>query len=207
LTALLARTDRIQVLFHALDEGLISTNALTFNQIESLRSHRDAAIRERAQARWGKPGAAQLDPADFATALQLDGTAARGEKTYLDRCATCHRAGQQGHALGPDFATVKAAGREKILTGILDPNREVAPNFIQYDLQTRDGESLSGIIAGETATSLTLRQANGLETVILRSQIAGMTSQGKSAMPEGLAEGLSQQDLADLMAFVVSQGN
>jgi putative membrane-bound dehydrogenase-like protein len=207
LTGLLSRPESARLVLAAMGDGTLETNALTFNQIESLRSHRNRGIRDRAVRLFGKPTPTETDPRAYLDALKLNGDAAKGEKTYLDRCATCHRAGRQGHALGPDFATVKTAGKEKILGNILEPSREVAPNYVQYDVTTRDGETLSGIIAGETATSLTVRQANDLETVVFRSQVAGMTSRGQSPMPEGLVHGLSPQDVADLLEFIVAQGN
>ena len=95
--------------------------------------------------------------------------------------------------------------KEKILTNILDPNREVAPNYLSYLLETKDDESVMGIIGNEAATSVTLKQANGGEVVVLRSNIARMQSQGQSAMPEGLEAGLSHQDVADLLEFLMTQ--
>jgi putative heme-binding domain-containing protein len=61
-----------------------------------------------------------------------------------------------------------------------------------------------GIIGNESAASVTLGQANGNETVVLRSNIASMQSQGKSLMPEGLEAGLSQQEMADLLEFILA---
>ena len=58
-------------------------------------------------------------------ALNLTGDAASGRKTYLERCVSCHRSSGEGFALGPDFVTVKATGKEKLLTNIIDPNGEI----------------------------------------------------------------------------------
>ncbi len=140
----------------------------------------------------------------FLPALKLNGMAANGAKVVEARCATCHRLGDKGHTLGPDLATVKAGGKEKTLVSILDPNREVAPAYLSYLVETKDGETLTGIMASETATSVTLRQAGGVETVVLRQNIARMQNQGLSAMPEGLEAGLSAQDMADLLEFIVA---
>ena len=126
------------------------------------------------------------------------------KKTFEARCATCHKLGSEGHALGPDLATVKNAGKEKLLTNILDPNREVNPNYLSYLIETKGGESFSGIIVNESGNSVTLRMAGGTESVVARANLASMQSQGKSLMPEGLEEGLSQQDMADLLEFIVA---
>ena len=99
----------------------------------------------------------------------------------------------------------KLRQKEIILANILDPNREVAPNYLSYLIETKDDESVMGIIGNETGTSVTLKQANGAEVVVLRSNIARMQSQGQSAMPEGLEAGLSHQDFADLLEFLMTQ--
>ena len=75
------------------------------------------------------------------------------------------------------------------MVNILDPNREVAANYVAYLVETRSGESLLGILAAETATSVTVRQPFGKDTVVLRSDVRRIESQQLSLMPEGLEEG------------------
>ena len=87
---------------------------------------------------------------------------------------------------------------------ILDPNREVAANFVNYTVATTDGRTVSGIIAAESATALTLKRAQGVTEVIPRSEVDAVVSTGLSLMPEGLEKGLSVQDFADLIAFLKS---
>jgi putative heme-binding domain-containing protein len=108
----------------------------------------------------------------------------------------------EGFALGPDLVTVKNSGREKMLVNILDPNREVRPEFVNYLVETSDDESYIGVVVSETATAVTLRQAFGKEYVIPRKNVRKMQSQGQSMMPEGIELGLTAQDLADLLSYV-----
>ena len=132
----------------------------------------------------------------------MAGNVARGKVIYQERCASCHRLEENGFALGADLVTVKNAGKEKMLVNILDPNREVAPNYKAFEVETKNEESSIGLIANETATSVTLRQAFGKESVILRSQIKKIRSQEQSLMPEGLEAGLKLQDMADLLEYI-----
>jgi putative heme-binding domain-containing protein len=87
---------------------------------------------------------------------------------------------------------------------VLDPNREVASNYVNYNVALDDGRVVSGIIASETASALTLKRAEGVTDVVPRSQIEAVTSTGLSLMPDGLEKGLTAQDFADLIAFVKS---
>jgi putative heme-binding domain-containing protein len=73
-------------------------------------------------------------------------------------------------------------------------------------VETKDQESRLGLVVNETGTTVTLRQAFGIENVISRSNIAAMKSQGQSIMPEGLETGLTVQQMADLLEFIVTAG-
>ena len=128
--------------------------------------------------------------------------AARGREIYTQRCVACHRVGDRGVQLGPDLVTVKSKGRDGILTAILDPNKEVAPPYIAYTVNTKDGQTLSGIIANDTATSMTLKMMGGAEINIPRSNIKGSSSTGISLMPEGIEAGMDVQAMADLLTFI-----
>ena len=99
---------------------------------------------------------------------------------------------------------MRANGREKLLIAIVDPNREVAPPYLAFTLETKAGESHVGILAQETTTSVTVRQAYGREEVIRRADLRGMTCQQQSLMPEGLEAGLTPQDVANLLEFLVT---
>jgi putative heme-binding domain-containing protein len=98
----------------------------------------------------------------------------------------------------------RSGGKEKLLINILDPNRDVPPNYFGYAIDTLEGESYTGLIVNETASSITVRQPLGLEAVVPRSRIQKIQANRQSLMPEGLEEGLTQQDLADLMDFIAS---
>lgn len=204
LAALLARPDRVTVLLGAIEQGAIRPADLSSTQIKFLQNHRDATIRQQAAKMFATTSASQRQDVinAFQPALTLPGNAERGKKIYSERCASCHRFDGQGYVLGPDMVTVINSGKEKLLLNILDPNREVAPNFRAYEIETVDDESLLGLVANETATSVTLSQAFGKESVVQRSQIRKLKSQDNSLMPEGLEAGLEPQDLADLLEYI-----
>jgi putative heme-binding domain-containing protein len=71
---------------------------------------------------------------------------------------------------------------------------------------TKDDRELSGVLVSETPNSISLRMAGGAEEQILRSDLKQMTSSGRSLMPEGFEAGLNQQDMADLIAYLLNPG-
>ncbi|HVV74122.1 MAG TPA: HEAT repeat domain-containing protein [Verrucomicrobiae bacterium] len=204
LSALLARPDRAAKLLAGVQNGAIARSELSTTQQKFLREHRDADVRRLAEQVLGPYGASSRQKVleSYQPALRLTGDAAKGTDIYLQRCSSCHRLEGQGFALGPDLVTVKQAGKEKMLGNILDPNREVAPQYIAFEIETKEDESYVGIIASETTSTLTVLQAFGKKDVIPRTHLKSMRSLGQSLMPEGLDAGLSAQDFANLLEFI-----
>ena len=97
---------------------------------------------------------------------------------------------------------MKARGPEAILVNVLDPNREVNPQYLSYAVRLTDGRTLSGMITAETATGVTLRRAENLTDTVLRIDIEQLKSTGQSLMPEGLEKQIDQQAMADLLAYL-----
>ena len=91
-----------------------------------------------------------------------------------------------------------------MLLNILDPNREVKPQFLSYVVQLDSGRTLTGMIAAETANSLTLRKADNTTESVLRINIDELKSTGLSFMPEGLEKQLDPAAMADLLAYLNS---
>jgi putative heme-binding domain-containing protein len=124
---------------------------------------------------------------------------------YAKICIQCHRAGNEGHAVGPDMASVQNKSPDDLLIAILDPNRESLPIYISYTALTLQGTVATGIIAAESGSSLTLRRAEAKEDVILRDQLDELLSNGVSLMPEGMEKDLTPQQIADVIAFIKAQ--
>ena len=98
---------------------------------------------------------------DYATAIRSGGDQRRGAKVFERECKTCHKIGEQGFALGPDLAGSPSRDPAALLSNILDPNASVSPKDVQYVAVDQNGRTYSGIIAAQTATSLTLERGEG----------------------------------------------
>ncbi len=205
LSLLLGRPERAVTLLDAIAAGTVQRADLTPGQIKFLTNHKDAGVRERATQVLGKMAQPKRqDIVDqFTPALSLPGDRAKGQQIFRERCASCHRLGNEGYALGPDLITVRNAGKEKLLSNIVDPNREVLPNFTAYLVETKTDDSYIGILA-ESGSEVIVRAAFGKETRLPRSKVKGITSQAQSLMPEGLEAGLTTQGMADLLEFLAN---
>ena len=89
---------------------------------------------------------------------------------------------------------------------IIDPNRDVSPEYLYNTVETNDGETMSGIITNETANNLTIKDSAGGIKTILRSNIKSINSFEYSLMPVGLEADLSIDEMADLLQFIEESG-
>lgn len=199
--ALLSRDDRVLAL---LESPELKPSDLTASQVQALVHHKNAQVAAAAKKALASviPPSREEVLAKFKPALDLAGKAEAGQTHYMGRCMACHVAKGLGIAVGPDLITVKTKGKEALLSAILEPHKEVASQYISYTVNTKDGQTLMGVITNDTATSMTLKMMGGAEIPLQRSQIKGSSSNGQSLMPEGLEQGMTPQDMADLIAFI-----
>lgn len=208
LAALMSTVDRTTKLLNAFEEGTVRSAELAADRRQLLLNHPNSKIRERAKKLLGSSVNSNRAAvvAEYQPALELNPDIQRGRKFFLKKCSVCHRVEKQGHQVGPDIVSVQNKSPADLLIAILDPNREAQPNFNSYTVITDEGRILNGIIAAETATTITLRRAEGKQDIVERSTIDELISSGKSMMPEGLEKDVDKQQLADLLAFIKSLG-
>ncbi len=206
IAACLPREDRASRLLAAVDAKVVSLSDFAASHVEALTHHAAPPVRERARVVLSSliPLSRSEVLKRYFPAVAMSGDAGKGREVFQGRCLPCHRAEGKGFLLGPDMVTVKSRGREGVLTAIVDPNREVASQYISYEVSTRDGSAYSGIISQDDASGLTLKIMGGIEMRVLRSQVTGVTSSGRSLMPEGLEAGLSVNEMADLLTYIES---
>jgi putative heme-binding domain-containing protein len=200
---LLSRPEGAMEILRRLDSREWSFDRMDPDVLNRLRAHGNAAVRSRAEAILGEPPPSRQSVVEsFIPALSVRGDPSRGQRQFQERCSTCHAFQGQGISLGPDLASVVSNGKEKLLVSILDPNREVAPNFAAWSVESADGQTLSGILVRQGEDTVTVRQAGGVESTFKTSSLRELRPEGRSLMPEGLEAGWSSQDLADLLEYL-----
>ena len=125
-----------------------------------------------------------------------------GRTVFENLCAQCHRAADLGKTVGPDLTSISHRSVEDILYNIIDPNMAINPLYSNYQVETKSGDLLNGILVSESPDSVTLLQANELKSTIPRADIAKFRSTGTSLMPESLEAGLTPQQMRDLISFL-----
>lgn len=203
---LFARNTWVHSFLDAVEKGQIKSGEIDPARIKLLQLFADPTIRGRAEKLFkGNQLSARKDViAAYQKSLDLKGDLKNGKELFKKNCAACHRIEGVGEQIGAELGAIKDRGADFILLNVLDPNREVLPKFITYYVQTDSGRSLTGMIQAETATSLTIRRSDGTNETILRVNIEELRSTGLSFMPEGLEKMINHQEMADLIAYLMS---
>ena len=117
----------------------------------------------------------------------------------------CHRAGDEGRAIGPDLRTIgDRDDADSVIRSILNPNQIIVEGYGLLTVSTRDGKGFAGIFESETDRALNLVQLNGEAVAIDKSTISSRRNIHQSPMPP-YDRALSPPDLADLVAWLMAQ--
>ncbi|HUG93206.1 MAG TPA: PVC-type heme-binding CxxCH protein [Planctomycetaceae bacterium] len=210
LDAMLANAGRTTFLLSEIEAGRFDPRELDQARVTRLTSHGNAEIRARAKPLLEStvaPDRQQVLKEYHAALFGAGGLYAsadpeRGRGVFEKNCVTCHRIGALGVNVAPDIADSRVRQPEQLLADILDPNRAVDSNYFSYTVVTAEGATHTGIIAAETATSVTLRQPEDKTVTILRSEIEEIKSNKVSLMPDGLEKTIPPGQMAELVSFI-----
>jgi putative membrane-bound dehydrogenase-like protein len=204
LEMILARPRWVRTLLDAMEHQKVKAGDITASARARLLASPEDDIRSRAQALFSAahPSSRQQVLEQFRPALSLKGDFNRGHAIFAKTCTACHQLQGEGNVVGADLTALTDRSPQALMIDILDPNAAVDGRFVDYVVELRDGRTLSGIIADESAGGMTVVQGNGIRDKVLRRDIIRLRSTGLSLMPDGLEAGMTPQDLADLMAYV-----
>jgi putative heme-binding domain-containing protein len=191
-------------LIEAIENEKLTLTMLGPAAVDRLRNHPSDSVAKAAKAvitqRRGQKQQ-QIDQlvGKLLPKVSKPGDAQKGEALY-QACAVCHRYEGRGSGLGPELTGIGASGTEYLLVNTIAPNRAVAPNYIAYNVTTKDGKTYQGIIEQQSEQQVVLRnQATTVE--LSRDNIKSMQSTGRSLMPEGF-ESLGAKNLRDLFTYL-----
>ena len=201
----LSRGEWVNAFLDAVEAKKIARGDVDPARIELLKKSPARVVGVRAARLFGATASNRQQVfEDYRKALTIKGDAARGKLVFKNNCSSCHRLENVGETIGADLMAIKDRGLESVLLNIIDPNREVKPQFLTYAAELKNGRLVTGMITQETATGLTLRRADGSSETIARSQIDQLRSSGLSYMPDGIEKQINHASMADLLAYLSS---
>lgn len=142
--------------------------------------------------------------------LAIDGDPVRGRALFFGQsaaCSRCHTFRGEGSDVGPDLSEIRTKyDRAALLDQVLNPSAAIALGYEPWLVRTKKGETYAGFVLAESDAALTLKDTSGKKVIVPAGQIDRRVRQKLSVMPDNVALGLTPQEVADLLAFLRSDG-
>jgi len=212
METLVSRPAFAKALLSGVAAGKIARAEVTPFHARQIRSFHDDALTKQLAEAWGEMRDSAADQQQLMAKLRQQLTPdalaradqSQGRVTFNTVCAACHTLYGHGGTIGPDLTGSGRDNLDYLLENIADPSAVVTADFRMSVLNLNDGRVLNGFIAAKTARTLTLRTMT--ETVTLeRTEIGSVQESAQSIMPEGLLGALNEQQVRDLMAYLMSK--
>ena len=170
------------------------------------------AVRDAARDLVARPSPDDAQRAAKIDALEIaieHGDVALGEDVFFSSraaCSACHRIEARGERIGPDLSKIGEArnGRD-LAEAILFPSASLARGYESFHVVTTDGKVASGMLSRETTSAIYLRTLERAEIRVSHDAIDEISPSLTSIMPQGLEKTLSDRQLADLVAYLLSR--
>ncbi len=154
------------------------------------------------------PAAGAFNPDQYRDyAIKHPGSAEKGRSLFADlkglACIKCHVVGGEGGQVGPDLSDIGVRyPKVEVIQSILYPSAKIFSGYEPVIVSLNDGRILTGIVKSDDDEALEIQDAEAKRIRIPKADIEEKKVSDVSLMPNGLAEGLSQDDFADLVSYL-----
>ncbi len=210
-TLLSTRKNWSRELLEAVDAGRVDPRQIKPEVVRKMTVHRDPRIaalisKHFPHIKGATTAEMQAQIARLSSVLKpgAGGNPYKGKQLFNNSCAKCHILFGEGGRIGPDLTTFKRDDWLNMLINVVNPSAEIREGFEQVMVVTRDGRAVSGLRFDQDPQVLVLRGVDGQNITVARRDIEETIPQSKSLMPEGLLNGLKDQQVRDLFAYLRS---
>ena len=214
LNTLSSRSAYAKPLLDAISSGTVSSKDLSADLVRQLRNLKNAELDQAIQKVWGayressedkKQEIEEIQKRIYRAGGSTPGDASRGRAVFVKACQQCHTLFGVGGKVGPDITGSNRGDTDYVLQNILDPNAVIPNEYRAWNLETKDGRSITGIVKQQDDKAVTI--ASATETVVIpRNEMASLQQSELSMMPEGLLANLSDQEVRDLIYYLSRPG-
>ncbi|MBL9162517.1 MAG: c-type cytochrome [Planctomycetaceae bacterium] len=209
--ALASRPASAHALLRAVDAALIPKTAISASQARQIAALNDPALTADLERLWGTVRATADDKLQQIDRLRIileggklaAGDASRGRVLFDKACTSCHVLYGQGKLIGPDLTGSNRHNLNYLLENVVDPSASVGAEFRTSAILLSSGQAVSGVVVAQGDRTITL-QTPTEQIAIDRDEVEEMVEQPLSLMPDGLLTPLSDDQIADLFAYLQS---
>ncbi len=197
-------------LLTAIEAGKINPRGLPLEIVHKLALHKDTELTRLIAKHWGNvratPREKQKEMLRIGKILKVGtGDARAGRKLFADTCGKCHKLYGSGGDVGPELTGYERSNALYWIENIVDPSAVIREEYMTFVVETSDGRTLTGVIAGQDKTTVTLKDPQGRITKLDRRYIDDLRALPQSLMPEDQLRGLKDQEVRDLFAYLMSK--
>lgn len=197
-------------LARAVSRGSVKPESVPLDMARRMKRHKGEELAKLLAQNWpqtGRPSSAEMESQMSRLAGVVKGGTGdpyAGKKLFTAQCGNCHRLFNAGGSVGPDLTPYRRDDIATLLLNIVNPSAEIREGYENHYVETRDERSLSGFIVRQDDGVIVLRGLDGQDVVIQRSDVSEIRPAGMSLMPEGLLEGMTDQNVRDFFAYLRS---
>jgi putative membrane-bound dehydrogenase-like protein len=206
-----SRVSSAGLLLDAIARGDVPHSALTAFQARQISDLHDAALNARLAKEWGEVHASNAEKTKlmerYRSLLTVDklkkADLSRGREVFSKTCAVCHKLYGEGASIGPDLTGGGRGNLNYLLENIIDPSAIVPADYRVSEVELKDGRDLSALIVAKTDHGMTL-QTPAEKVTVENSDIVSVRQTQLSLMPEGLLTSLKDDDVCNLIAYLMN---
>jgi len=212
IQTLVSRRPWARLLLQAVAEGRLAAADISAYHARQIAAFADQELTQLLRRYWGEiqPNRQQVQQqlADWKRRLPPEQLARadlqRGHALFVKLCSNCHRLFGEGQTIGPDLTGSHRDNLDYLLENLLDPSGVVPADFRMSVVELKDGRVLTGVVVQQTERVL-LVQTQQERVPIDRQQVQAIQPTNQSLMPDNLLQGLSVEEVRDLLGYLMSK--
>jgi len=196
-TQLIAKIDALE----------IPAEVVTPDMLVQMQAHGDDQLAAAIQRIWGAvratPEEKRVQMERLARLAHEPGDRRRGAGLFAEHCGECHRLFGEGGHVGPDLTGYERTNVDFLTLAIADPSAAIREEYTTYRVLTTDGQVASGLLLDRSDRGVVLRTAEGQQVRFSSGEIDTYEASPVSLMPDNVVGTLSDEQLRDLLAYVM----
>ena len=171
---------------------------------EKIFENPDVTVRVQASDYFERPGSGKTYSIQDIATLPAD--LKKGASLFMSNCANCHKLGPEGKTVGPNLTGITGKfNKTELLDAIVNPSAAIVFGYEPWMVNTKDGQSIYGFLVSDNKQAIIIKDILGQNHTIKKTNISSRQKQDKSLMPDPVSNGLTQQDLADIVSYLAAQ--
>ena len=182
------------------------SSELVKNILPELISSVDPKVRKMAlKLNYDNNENISLEKYNVKNLITKRGSVNKGKQVYMKACFTCHKSGDIGIDFGPALTEIgDKLAREAMYVSIIDPNEAISFGYEGFNVKTKSGSTLVGYIISDSDDELVMKVPGGVSVTTKKSEIFSKDKIDGSLMPEGLIASMTEDELVDLVEYLMT---